>query len=287
MPQMAAHIAAWGKRWPASGVAPTAATGGDVAGFTVTYDDVAGRVVLSVTGAAGATTAHFQRSTDLVTWTDVRGGQASPVASGLAHLFDYEYAAGVTNNYRVIFDAGSTVRATVTPVQTQVWLKNPVRPFLNRVVSIVDFGDITRNSRSGVFDVIGRTNQVAVTDLMSGRSTTVTIRTTTAGEANAVDEMLAVGEVLFLQPVYQSALPTMYAVPGSIDRSRVAQSSAVRRFALPLTEVAIPDLTLAAVQSTWQTVINTYATWADLIAAKATWYDVLQIVGTAADVVTS
>lgn len=176
---------------------------------------------------------------------------------------------------------------TVTPAQTSVWLKSPTRPFLNRRVTVIDFDDLTRASRSGVFDVIGRTLQVAVTDLMSGRSTSIVLRTTTSEEADDLDLMIAVGEVLFLQAVGGSALPTLYAVPGGVTRTRVAQTSAVRRFTLPLTEVAVPDLTLAAVQSTWQTVINTYASWADLIAAKATWSDVLQIVGTAADVITS
>lgn len=176
---------------------------------------------------------------------------------------------------------------TVTPAQTGVWLKNPLRPFLNRVVTVIDFDDLTRASRSGVFDVIGRTDQVAVTDLMSGRSTSLLLRTTDRADADDLDTMIAVGEVLLLQPPYQAAPPTFYFVPGNPARSRVAQTSAVRRFTVPATEVAQPDPTLAAVQSTWQTVVNTYATWADLIAAKATWSDVLQIVGSASDVVTS
>jgi hypothetical protein len=453
---------------------------------TATYDDTTAKVTVSATGApATSSTALFERSTDQVTWTQVRGGQAVPVASSTASIIDYEYAAGVPNYYRVtwmsttlsawvstgdtsgqtasnvpstttipvsgatgigdlvgilvslsaaptsgtitcttpgwtictigtlgalltasyvpglanpvvgvtvasttslswyqfryrnsvLLSAGSQVNAaatsiavpnviagsgvelvllaaraasftapvtptmdfadatkgivadhnaafwgapftitfgsassaasfeiqlwtgqapyllrettSVTPNQTAAWLKNPLRPFLNRVVQVVGFDDITRQSRSGVFDVIGRTLPVAVTDLMSGRSTTITIRTTTAEEADDLDGLIAVGEVLLLHPVGGSALPTMYAVPGNTARSRVAQTSAVRRFSLPLAEVAVPDLTLAAVQSTWQTVVNTYATWADLVAAKATWNDVLQIVGSASDVITS
>lgn len=257
------------------------------------FSDAAGRVAVSVGGVpAGATAVHFERSINSITWSDVRGGQAVVVVGSLASIYDYEYADGVTNYYRATFlnSLGGIMSrsvGSVTPAQTGVWLKNPVRPYLNTKVTVVDFAAVTRKSRSGVFDIIGRTNAVAVTDLMSGRGTSITLRTTSHATADTLDLMIAVGEVLFLQPPYQAAPPTMYAVPGDASRGRVAMGSAVRVFDLPLTEVAQPDLTLAAVQSTWQTVINTYATWNDLIAAKATWADVLNLVGSAADVITS
>lgn len=259
--------------------------------LTPTFDDTTGKVTLTVASApSGTTSAYFQRSTDQVTWTDVRGGQAVTVASGSATFLDYEYAANVVNYYRAQFNnVGHTIQTgTVTPDHTGAWLKNPLRPFLNRRVSVVGVDDITRDSRSGVFAVIGRTLPVVRTDLMSGRSTTVYLRVTNSTAANDLDDMIAVGEVLFIQPEFGAVTPTMYAVtPSGMARQRVANTSAVRRFPLPLTECAMPDLSLAAVQSTWQTVVNTYATWADLIAAKATWADVLQIVGSAADVITS
>jgi hypothetical protein len=280
---VAAQVAARGRTWPQVVAGP----GSNVAVLTVSYDDTAGRVLLAVVGAADSTEAHFQRSTDQVTWTDVRGGQAVTVSRGVAQLYDYEFGAGVLNYYRVVFDGDATVTTSITPDQTGVWLKNPTRPFLNRKVTVIDFTDVTRESRSGLFDVIGRTLAIGRTDLMSGRSTTVTMRVTDQSDADDLDGLIAVGEVLFLQPPGASALPTMYAVPFGYGRQRVAQTSSVRRFPLPLTECVMPDLSLAAVQSTWQTVINAYSTWADLIAAKATWNDVLQLVGSAEDVITS
>lgn len=294
MPGVAAHVAAWGARWPRASAAPMDAVAGSPAILTAVYDDPAGRVALAVTTApTGAVTVHFQRSGDRVTWSDVRGGQAVTVAAGAASLFDYEYAAGVTNYYRAsYFDVagnpiGPSTITSVVPVQTVVWLKNPLRPFLNRTVTVIGIGDQTRASRSGLFDIIGRTLPVAVTDLMSGRSTTLTIRATNPVEAADVDDLVAVGEVLFVQPPLGSAVPTMYALPGGSTVQRVANTSSARYLPLALTECAMPDPSLAAVQSTWQTVVNTYATWADLIAAKATWNDVLQLVGSTADVITS
>jgi hypothetical protein len=270
------------------------AVAGSPAILSAVYDDTAGRVALTVTTApTGAVSVYFQRSGDRVTWSDVRGGQSITVAGGAASLFDFEYAAGVTNYYRASYvdvagnSIGPSTTTSVVPIQTGCWLKNPLRPFLNRKVTVIGIGDVTRQSRSGLFDIIGRTLPVAVTDLMSGRSTMLTIRATDPAEAVDVDDMVAVGEVLFLQPPLGSAVPTMYALPGGATAQRVANTSSARYLPVGLTECAIPDLTLAAVQSTWQTVVNTYATWADLIAAKATWSDVLQLVGSAEDVITS
>lgn len=283
------------ENWSAKG-APYTMSLAPVAGVGLlnpVYVDSAGRVVLTVGAApSGAVTVHLERSTDNVTWTDVRGAQAVPLVSGSALVYDYEYSAGVANYYRASFLSGagailSRTISPVTPAQTGTWLKNPLRPFLNTRVNVVGFGEVTRQSRSATFDVIGRTIPVAVTDLMSSRGTSYTIRTTSATAADTLDLMIAVGEVLFVQPPYQAAPPTMYAVPGGITRSQVAQSSAVRLLSLAAVEVARPDPSVAAVQSTWQTVVNTYATWQDLVNAKPTWSDVLQLVGSTADVVTS
>jgi hypothetical protein len=261
--------------------------------LTATFDDANGRVTLAVASVpSGTVTVHLERSADQVTYVDVRGAQAVAAASA-ASFRDYEYGAAVANFYRARYfkvdgtSAGAANTATVTPAQTGTWLKNPTRPFLNRLVTITDFDDLTRSSRSGVFDVIGRTLPVARTDLMSGRSTSITMRVDSPHDADDLEEVIAVGEVLFVQPPADADPPTLYAVPTGLSRKRVANTSSARLLVMPLTECAMPDLSVAAVQSTWQTVTNTYATWADLIAAKAAWNDVLQIVGTPADVITS
>lgn len=257
--------------------------------LTATYDDPTGKVTLVVAGAPGGTTfAHLQRSPDQVTWTDVRGGQAVAVSSGGTTFLDYEYSAGMINYYRATYTpSGSVDTTSLTVAQTAIWLKNPLRPFLNRVVKLVGPLDtVSRNSRSGVFDIIARTDPVAVTDLMSGLVTSYTLDTRTRDEVVDLDLMLAVGEVLLFQPPGASNLETIYALPGSPSRSIFTENSPRRFTTLPLAEVALPDLTLAAVQSTYQTVLNTYATYQALLDAKATYQDVLLLVGTANDVIT-
>lgn len=177
--------------------------------------------------------------------------------------------------------------ATVTPSLAGIaWFKDPVRPYLNRPIVVIGVDDVTHKSRSSTFDVIGRTMPIAVTDLFSGRSTAVTVRALDRPTTDDLENCLLVGDVCFLHAPKGAVAPTGYFATGDIARSRPAATGAVRYLKVPLTEVAAPDPSLAAVLSTWQTVISTYATWQALISAKATWNDVLQIVGTPSDVIT-
>ncbi len=50
--------------------------------------------------AATADVALFERSTDQIHWTQVRGGAAVPISSGAASVNDYEFAPGIVNYYR-------------------------------------------------------------------------------------------------------------------------------------------------------------------------------------------
>lgn len=75
--------------------------------LTATYSAVApsyqyGGVRLTASGApAGSDYAFFERSTDGITWTTVRGGDRVQLAGLGAILDDYEFVVGATNQYRV------------------------------------------------------------------------------------------------------------------------------------------------------------------------------------------
>lgn len=117
-------------------------------------------------------TAVVERSTDSIRWTTVRGGLDRDGTAGAAvRADDYEFADRAANFFRVRVydpDSGRTLGAEtdqITPTLAGVWLKSLIRPFLNRVVSVRGYGEVTRRSRAGVFDVIGRSYPVAVTDV--------------------------------------------------------------------------------------------------------------------------
>lgn len=73
-----------------------------MAALTLTYDDLAARVLLSATSLPStADVALFEVSTDNIHWTGVRGGDTVAVSGNAASVYDYEFSPGVINYYRV------------------------------------------------------------------------------------------------------------------------------------------------------------------------------------------
>lgn len=70
--------------------------------LTATYNNDISRVHLVVSGApTAADYAYFQRSTDGITWVDVRGGQTVGLTAGACFIDDYVFSPNVVNTYRV------------------------------------------------------------------------------------------------------------------------------------------------------------------------------------------
>jgi hypothetical protein len=174
---------------------------------------------------------------------------------------------------------------SITPTLTDVWIKNVAKPFLNRAVTVIDFSEIVRPARTGVFDVIGRSYPVAVNDLHGSRRWTLDVVVSTVDEANDFDLITSSGEVLLVHVPPDCGVPGGYVTVGDTSQKRTARYSARRAFSLPLTEVAAPDPDVVGATVTWQGVLNTYATWADLIAAVPTWGDLLELIGSPSDVI--
>lgn len=93
-----------------------------------THDSALSRVRIAVSSApAGSDYATIERSTDGITWTVVRGGEAVTLVGGACSLDDFEFAPNVLNTYRATYvdtadpalgtfgTASSAVNAPVTP----------------------------------------------------------------------------------------------------------------------------------------------------------------------------
>lgn len=178
-----------------------------------------------------------------------------------------------------------TLSSSVTPTQDTVWIKDLVRPFLNTQVTVVEYSDLVVPDRTGIFEVIGRSYAVAVTDVRTTRRQTVTVMLPTPEAAADFVGRLSPGAPILFQTPPGCPIPGMYAVVGPLRVARMSKRATRRYVELPLTEVAPPSNDLVGATLTWQTVISSYATWADLIAAEATWSDVLEGIGSPADVI--
>jgi hypothetical protein len=241
---------------------------------------------------AGATRV-VERSTDLITWTTVRGGSETDlVAAGT--LSDYEFATSSTSFYRInVFVAGElfwTFRDQILVVLDSVWLKFLRYPFLNRPVTVVDYSDLTRPSRNGVFDIKGRTSRVAVFGQPGSRAFELQVLTQTAVEAADFDLTTASNSAVFLHvpSLADAGIPTMYAALGDVTLTRpLTRLSPRRQFNLPLTEVAAPASEFIGGTITCAGLLNRYGTCADVLSMNATCTAVLALIGVPGDVIVS
>ena len=201
----------------------------------------------------------------------VTGGAA---AISRALLFALAPAAYVTRD-----------TTNVTPTMQVAWIKNLQRPYLNRAVTVTDWGTITRPARAGVIEVISRSLPVAVTDLRGSRRYPLTITAVNLDVAEDLDLCFSTGEPVLLHVPAGAPFPGGYYVIGDITIDRHSKRTLRRFFELPLTEVAAPAGTIVGDTVLWSDIVATFATWSALVAAEPQWADVLDRIADPTDVV--
>lgn len=179
--------------------------------------------------------------------------------------------------------------ANITPpALTTPWLKSVARPFLNMPVELAgDSFAIARPARAGVFDVVGRSLPVAVTDVRGSRRYTLIVRTDDEDDTQALDLLLASGDTLYLHAPEGQVVPAGGVYLSAGDSSQVAPipPDTLRLTSIPVTEVAAPGPDVIGAQSTCQTVLNTYASITAVIAAHASIADLLTLIGDPTEVI--
>lgn len=268
--------------------------------LTATYDPLLSRIRLAA-ASLGATSSYavFDRSTDnFLSSTVVRGGSRVTVSGNAAAVDDYEFPVNIPTWYRVrtynvsdvlvtTFLVGPTTQQLTELDFDQVWLKVPAAPFMNRIVTISEAGDRNRPARTALFEVVGRQNDIAISDVRPSMNYTLKIRTATYDEETDLDFVLSSGEVLYFQlPAANKSMPSGYFAAGDVSWGPPgSRARADRIFSVPLTEVAPPGADVVGSTYTWASVVADYPTWSAVIAANATWNVLLQRVGNPGDVI--
>lgn len=230
------------------------------------------------------------------TWTRIEADHVAPSGAGLGSVQVRLTGTPPPSDLTWIDEAhfyGPDMQVlftgSLTPTLDKVWLKSVERPFLNRSIRVRDYSEFTRPSRSGVFEVVGRSFPIAVTDVRSSKRFTLEVYAEDAADARDLDLVLASGDTMFLHVPSTGRLST---VPGGYvavgDTSELVLPTAdlnLRVFSLPCTIVAPPGPEVVGVTYTCQGVLNDYATCTDLLAAFATILDLLDNVGSAEDVI--
>src|SRR5690606_25627831 len=106
--------------------------------------------------------------------------------------FDKIMDAIAARNLRVatVRDVLAQHQAVITPELDSPWIKSITRPYLNHPVKLYEFGAEQRRARSGVFDVVGRTYPVAVTDVRRSREQEIQLLTEDRSEQDALNYIL-------------------------------------------------------------------------------------------------
>lgn len=260
---------------------------------TIEYDDLLGRVRTFLAGAGvhAGRVQVLRRPTNGVVFTPVRGSSVAPVGGASPRSADDYEHPDVEDGfvYRLAAYSGAeelplrwlgslreeppydVLDLPFTPPTIRAWLKFVAAPQLNRKVTITGWEPIERPDRNKLYDVDGRTDPIVVTSGHSSRRTTLTLRTWTQDETDALDESLRQGIPGFLHLPGTVQLPSMYVVFGTYRHRPASKRSAGAIFTLPVVEVAAPPPSIFAVGATWQTVLDDYATWAALFAGPTEW----------------
>lgn len=259
----------------------------------LTYDPGLSRVRISLSAIQafyGADQAGgMQRSLDQVRWTTVRGGSSITVTATSQDLDDYEFTPDVINYYQFVPTGVLTdTNDSITPdLAGEWWLKHIRYPFLNMIVTPSDVGDVSRPSMSGVFNIVGSSLPVVVSLPRASAQWNLTVTTADLDELDALNALLATGDVLLLQVPSGSIIRGGYFSAGDCAETRNTVPSEQRWVTIPLTEAAAPAATVTGTTAIWQSVIDDYADWSSVVTALPTWADVIQLVGMPADVIVS
>lgn len=215
------------------------------------------------------TKVRFTRGDGLV----VMSGDPAWAPGGIAVAYDHEARPGQANSYYAVpiypddseGDASQTVAVGVpwSVDDSQVWLKCPTDAGISLCLRAATFAEDGRPFRTSVTPIIGSTLPMSTADLTGGLSGTLTVRTDTKAEYDAVLRLFAAGDILLVQAHPDlGGIPEMYVRPmdrlasqrmvetgyGWGKRSWAVQVSEVRRPSTAGAPLRIPVNTYAAVK---------------------------------------
>ena len=164
---------------------------------------------------------------------------------------------------------------TITPPHDVVVLKSVEYPAFNREVHVNNWSDLQRAGRSGIHEVKGRPQPIAVTDLMQSREFDLTLVTHDDEQHRVMDLLLAQGGVLLLHVPHGSPVPGGYILARDVSRGRYTRTTTVqrRRWDLSCRVVAAPDADVQTALVTWHTLEAAYGSWEAVWAAHSSWLD--------------
>lgn len=220
-----------------------------------------------------------------VTDTDIVAGNAVNMRSFKTSGNGFEQWFGPMEAHTIPPNVEDT--AIITPEQAETFLKSITYPVLNRELNCVDWDALERESRAGFFDIVGRHEILAIADVGSSGSFTLTFVTENEDTLRGVRALLTYGGILYLQPpgdveedcpTDYSGIPDGYVMWDGHEERHSVHGTNTRGWTVGFTRVAAMDQDgiipttmtwqmlwdMIGPDGTWETVWATWPTWQEL-----------------------
>jgi hypothetical protein len=230
-------------------------------------------------------------------WLSEDGDECITLVGSSTALYDTEAPLDIPVYYRAeSCDSVNVVTSNevVVPSSGRLWLKDPVRPYANVPIKLKgdanpcvpvsgvyfqSMGEETYPSGGVLQRAVNRRNGIAVVRVRHGYSSTLNLATRTFTDRDAVRDLLATGDVLFLQAPAQYGIEEVYLhVPGAPGWQRLSSDHRKqwRVVGIAFDEVDRPaGLSFGVLGTRWMDLCDTYETFAEAEAAGISWRDVM------------
>lgn len=187
-------------------------------------------------------------------WT---GGVAAVSKARLMYMKPRDFTDQATNSLTPVLP-----NRNVKPY----WLMNPQRPGQNVRVELTNVSEYTQAGKTGIFEILGRSVPVVVTDTMQSEEFTFDIDAATKTESKETAARLALGETMYLlsgdpandvDTVYVSVL----SFTRKLDAFRSSWTISVQGRVTGSPAPAVYGATYV-----WTDVVSDYASWTTLLA---------------------
>jgi len=165
-------------------------------------------------------------------------------------------------------DQGTTSMTPVLPGPNSkpYWLMNPGRPGQNIRVEITGFTEITQGGKTGVFEIVGRSAPVIVSDIMESPAYEFTIDAPDKQAAKELAARIALGDPMYLLVADPNAdIDTFYFTALSLKRTLDAPMSSWS-VTVSAREVSQPAPAVYGSTYIWNDVTSNYASWTAVLA---------------------
>lgn len=230
--------------------------------------------------------------------TPVRGATSRSITGFTSFsVTDYEAPLNVPVTYTVstyAFESGvltyltslTSSQVTIDAAPETCWLKNVNLPQLNMPVRLVDVQDPKYTAKRQATYIIGRSRPLVLSDVRSGRSSTLSFMTETLATRLAFMQLLdnAASTALFMQVNYADGFEDLYFDAGDITEKRNGATSTdpTRVWDITYDEIdMIPDTTPAVGSNTYQNLLY-WNSYQHMLNQRATYADVLNTTAGAA-----